>query len=244
MIKKERLDIRLLELELAESRQKAQAEIMAGNVLVDEAVITKPGTQVKPDSQIRLRDKFPYVGRGAIKLIKALKEFQIEVNGKICIDIGSSTGGFTEVLLERGASMVYAVDSGTNQLAWKLRTDPRVKVMENTNARYIDQIPFDSPPELATIDVSFISLTKILGPLSRILKEGFQIITLIKPQFELSPEDIGERGLVHEKFHRQAIDHVLEYAVSIGLKNSRVIESPISGAKSGNKEFLTVFINS
>lgn len=238
---KKRLDVLITERELASSRQKAQAEIMAGNVLVNETPVTKPGVQVDESAVIRLKDRFPYVSRGALKLIHALDHFHVPVTGRTAIDIGSSTGGFTEVLLERGASGIYAVDSGTNQLDWKLRSDPRVTVMENTNARFIDKVPFDPSPDLAVMDVSFISVTKILPALVRILKSPFHIVVLIKPQFELEKKKIGNKGLVKEEYRQEAVDSVLNFAVSIGLRTGEVIPSPIAGAKSGNVEYLTLF---
>ncbi len=241
MSNKERLDTILYRLGLVDSRRKAQAEIIAGNVLVNENPVTKPGTMVDSSAPLRIREKSPYVGRGALKLIHALDIFHIDVKGRIAADIGSSTGGFTQVLLERGARLVYAVDAGTNQLDWKLRSDTRVVTMENTNARYIDQITFNPLPELAVVDVSFISLTKILDPLIKVLKKGFEIITLLKPQFELDRTKIGRRGLVKEEFRKIAVESVIKFAGSIGLDSIGIIESPITGAKSGNVEYLVLF---
>lgn len=241
MLEKQRLDLLLVELGLAESQQKALAEIMAGNVLVNDEPVVKAGFQVRTDASIRLKEKFPYVSRGALKLLHALDYFHADVKGKVAVDIGASTGGFTQVLLERGAVKVYAVDSGTNQLDWKLRGDARVVPMENSSARFIDQLIFDPRPEVAVMDVSFISITKILRPLTQILVPGFQIITLIKPQFELEKAKVGDRGLVAPEFRDEAVQTVLNYAISIGLKHSEVIESPITGAKSGNVEYLVQF---
>ena len=233
-----RIDVLLVEKGYFESRQRAQSEILAGNVLIDETAVTKSGTLVSPDVCIRIKDSFPYVSRGALKLIKALDEFGIDVTGKTAIDIGASTGGFTEVLLERGAACVYAVDVGTNQLAWKLRSDPRVLSMENTNARVLDTIRFDPIPEIAVIDVSFISLTKILLPLYKTLPVSSETIALIKPQFELTKAKIGEGGLANPKYLPEAIDRVRKSAVEAGFECGEVIESPITGLKSGNIEFL------
>lgn len=238
---KKRLDILLAEKGLVSSRQRAQAEIMAGNVLVNDSPAVKPGMPVDDSAEIRLKDVFPYVSRGALKLIHALDHFNVPVKGRTAIDIGSSTGGFTEVLLERGARTVYAVDSGTNQLDWKLRSDPRVKVMERTNARHIDAIVFDPAPDLAVMDVSFISVTKVLPPLLKILKSPFDIVVLIKPQFELSKGKIGKKGLVKEEFRREAVDSVLAFALSAGLYAGETVPSPITGSKSGNVEFLVRF---
>ncbi len=226
-IEKERLDVLLVKKGLCESRQKAQALILAGEVLINEVPVTKAGTSVSIESQIRIRENFPYVSRGSLKLFHAMDHFHIDVAGKTAVDIGASTGGFTQALLERGAARVYAVDCGTNQLDWKLRKDPRVVSMEKTNARFIDQTVFDPRPDLAVIDVSFISLTKILGPVSRILKEGSIIIALIKPQFELDKKRVGKKGLVSSEHRQEALDHVLGYSDSIGLSHSEVIESPI-----------------
>ncbi len=223
------------------SRNKAIAEIMAGNVLVDETPILKAGHLINPDAKIRIKEKFPYVSRSALKLIHALDTFKINVKEKVAIDIGASTGGFTEVLLERDAALVYAIDSGTNQLDWKLRSNPKVISMEKTNARYIDKIKFNPKPQIATIDVSFISITKIVNPLIQILEKDFKIIALIKPQFELKKEKVGKKGFVSKEFRQEAIQKVLDYVSSIGLKHDKIIESPITGAKSGNVEFMTVF---
>lgn len=239
---KKRIDVLLVEMQLVDSRQKAQAEIIAGNVLVDTTPITKPGTQVSIHSDIRLKQKSPYVSRGALKLIHAINYFHIRCDGLVAIDVGSSTGGFTEILLKNNAVLVYAVDSGTNQLDWKLRNDRHVVVMENTNARYIDQTNFDPQPQIATIDVSFISLTRILLPLKNILPTNAPIIALIKPQFELDKKHISKGGFVKPEHRQKAIKRILEYATSIGLEASEVIESPIVGAKSKNVEFLSVFI--
>lgn len=226
---------------LAPSRQKAQGEIMAGNVLVNDSPASKPGMPVDPSADIRLKDRFPYVSRGALKLIHALDHYKIPVMGRTCVDVGSSTGGFTEVLLERGAVRVYAVDSGTNQLDWKLRSDARVTVLENTNARFIDKLAFDPVPDLAVMDVSFISVTKILPALVKILKKPFEIVVLIKPQFELDKGKIGKKGLVKEEFREEAARSVVAFAKSIGLRADETISSPITGSKSGNVEFLTRF---
>ena len=238
---KKRLDLLVAELGLVSSRQKAQAEIMAGNVLVHETPVTKPGTAVDESAVIRLKESFPYVSRGALKLIHALDYFHVEAEGRTAVDVGSSTGGFTEVLLERGASKVYAVDSGTNQLDWKLRSDPRVVTLENTNARYIDRLTFEPAPDLAVMDVSFISVTKILPALVKVLRPPYEIVVLIKPQFELEKGKIGKKGLVKEEFREEAVESVVRVAASIGLATGETVESPITGSKSGNVEFLTLF---
>ena len=235
---KKRLDVLLVERGLCESRQKAQAEILAGHVFLNERNNWKAGTQVDIESEIRLKTPFPYVSRGALKLIKALEVFDFDVKDKIMIDVGSSTGGFTEVLLEKGAKSVYAVDSGRAQLHWKLRQNPQVVVMEHTNARFLKISDFDQRPEAAVMDVSFISTTLLLPVLNELLAPGFCIITLIKPQFELSPELIGHKGLVAPEHRPLAIQKVLECTQKLGLKASDVIESPITGARSGNVEYL------
>lgn len=241
MAGKQRLDVLLVDLGLVETRQKAQAEIMAGNVLVNDTPAVKAGQFISIEATIRLRYKFPYVSRGALKLIHALERHKIELKDRIAVDIGASTGGFTQVLLEKGARMVYAVDVGTNQLDWKLRNDPRVVVRENTNARYLDNKDFQPAPSIAVMDVSFISLTKVLEPVSNILEGKKEIIALIKPQFELDKDKIGDKGLVPEEYRSFAVERVIKYAESIGLKSSEILESPIAGAKSGNIEYLVLF---
>lgn len=240
---KERLDVILVKKGLFDSREKAQREILAGNVLVNENIITKAGTLISEDVSIRIKEKFPYVSRGALKLKHAIEYFQLDVKEKVAIDVGASTGGFTEVLLEKGARLVYAVDCGTNQLDWKLRTNPKVISMENTNARFLTKELFSEEIEIGVVDVSFISLTKILLPLKNILKEGFWIVALIKPQFELERDKISKGGIVKEEFRSEAIEKVLSYADSIGLNSSEVIESPITGYKSNNVEYLVCFRN-
>ncbi len=236
-----RLDVALVERGLFDSREKARAAILAGEVLVDETVVSKCGAPVKDGAVIRVKNKSPYVGRGAYKLIKALDEFGVDVSGRVALDVGASTGGFTQVLLERGASLVYAVDVGTNQLDWKLRSDPRVRSMERTNARELDPSVFDPKPSVAAVDVSFISVTRILESVLSVLEEGFVVIVLIKPQFELEASMISEGGFVKEHLRGQAVERVVSFARSLGLEASPVVESPITGAKSGNVEFLTAF---
>ena len=238
---KERLDVILVKKNIFESREKAIREIMAGNVLVNEKIVTKAGFLISEEDNIRVKEIFPYVSRGALKLKYALEYFNLDVTDKVALDVGASTGGFTEILLEKGAKFVYAVDSGVNQLAWKLRTHPRVAVMEKTNARYLDKIQFDPVPEVATVDVSFISVTKILPSLLNVLKHGFWIVVLIKPQFELEKQKILKGGVAKDEYRKEAIDKVLSFSTSIGLKTHAVIESPITGYKSGNIEYLTYF---
>lgn len=241
MKERKRIDLLLVERGLFESRQRAQSEIIAGNVLVEETAVIKPGFLIDINAPVRIKEKFPYVSRGALKLLHALDTFNVEIKDKTVIDIGSSTGGFTQVLLERGAALVYAVDVGTNQLDWKIRNESRVVVMEKTNARDIGKLSFTPPPEIAVADVSFISLTKILIPIIKILNDDYKIITLIKPQFELDSSKIGSRGLAKKEFRKEAVESVLNFARSVGLDSNGLVESPITGAKSGNIEYLAFF---
>ncbi len=238
---KERLDVLLVKKGFFDSREKALRAIMLGNVLVNEHVITKAGFKVDENVEIRVKDKFPYVSRGALKLKHGIEYFNLDVKDKVAIDVGASTGGFTEVLLEYGARLIYAIDCGTNQLHWKLRTNPKVISMENTNARFLTKDMFSEKIEVAVIDVSFISLTKILLSVKNVLDDDFFILALIKPQFELEKEKISTGGFVKEEFRKEAIDNVLKYANSIGLNYSEVIESPITGYKSNNVEYLVCF---
>ena len=243
-MKKQRIDKLLVEKGLAHSRTKAQALVMAGVVLVDEKRIEKPSESFKGDENIRIKgksDEIKYVGRGGLKLEKALKEFHICPSEYVCLDVGSSTGGFTDCLLQNGARKVYAVDSGTNQLVWKLRNDVRVVVLENTNARYLSPEDFDEKFDLIVMDVSFISVTKILPALVNLLKDNGRIITLIKPQFEVGRGEVGKGGIVKdEKKHAQVIEKIDKFVEEIDLLNKGLIESPILGAE-GNKEFLALY---
>ena len=241
---KERIDKLLVERGLADSRTKAQALVMAGVVLVDEKRVAKPSELFKIESDIRIKGEGPesrYVGRGGLKLEAALREFAIDPTGLVCIDIGSSTGGFTDCLLQHGAKQVVAIDVGTNQLAWKLRNDPRVDVRENTNARSLNAAEFDAKFDLAVMDVSFISVTKILPAILSLLTAVGKMIVLIKPQFEVGKGEVGKGGIVREpEKHTQVITEVNDFAVKLGLKVNGVIESPILGAE-GNKEFLAFY---
>jgi 23S rRNA (cytidine1920-2'-O)/16S rRNA (cytidine1409-2'-O)-methyltransferase len=236
---KQRLDKLLLERGLAETRTKAQAMIMAGQVLVDEQRIDKPGQLINPDSSIRIKGaQCRYVSRGGLKLEAAFAEFGVDPSGKTCIDIGASTGGFTDCLLQHGASVVWAVDVGRNQLAWRIRQDPRVSVIEGMNARYIDPDQFQTPFDLATIDVSFISLEKILPAVSGILRKGADVIALVKPQFEVGKGEVGKGGIVKDpEKHREVIERITAVAKSIGFQVAGLVDSPILGAE-GNREFL------
>jgi len=236
---KDRLDKSLVDRGLAETRTKAQAMIMAGQVLIDNQRIDKPGQLIDVDAAIRIKgDRLRYVSRGGLKLEAALDSFGIDPSGKTCIDIGASTGGFTDCLLQRGACCVWAVDVGHNQLAWQIRQDPRVIVIEGQNARDLEPDQFESPFDLATIDVSFISLSKVLPAVAATLKPGADIIALIKPQFEVGKGEVGKGGIVKDlDKHRRVIQEISSFAESLGLDISGVIESPILGAE-GNKEFL------
>jgi hemolysin TlyA family protein len=241
---KERVDKLLVERGLADSRTKAQAMVMAGVVLADEVRIEKPSQAFGPDVALRIKGESPeskYVGRGGLKLERALSEFNVSVEGFACIDIGSSTGGFTDCLLHHGAKTIVAIDVGTNQIDWKLRSDPRVDVRENTNARELRPEHFDEAFDLAVMDVSFISVTKILAVLPPLLAENGKIIVLIKPQFEVGRGEVGKGGIVREpEKHERVVREVNNFAVSLGLTVGGVIESPILGAE-GNKEFLAIY---
>ena len=222
-----------------ESRAKAQAAVMAGQVLVNEQKIDKPGTPVAPEVTIRLLgNKLPYVSRGGLKLEKAMNEFPIELDGTVCMDVGSSTGGFTDCMLMNGAVKVYSVDVGHGQLAWKLRQDDRVVVMEKTNIRYVTPEDIEDVLDFARIDVSFISLTKVLLPVKNLLMSGGEVVCLIKPQFEAGREKVGKKGVVRDKsVHEEVIEMVLNYAISIGYDILGLSFSPIKGPE-GNIAYL------
>jgi len=240
--KKERLDLLLVRLGHAPSREKAQALVLSGNVLVKDEPVTKAGQKVDIDAEIRIRgQEHPFVSRGALKLLRALEHFEIDVAGKVGLDVGASTGGFTEVLLGRGAVRVHAVDVGHNQLAWKIRNDPRVVVHEKTNARELPPGHFGEKADILVMDVSFISVTKILPALLPQLKDESDWIILIKPQFEVGREGVGKGGIVRDESLRVgAVEAVSRSAETLGLKRIGLIPSPIEGAD-GNKEFLAWF---
>ncbi len=244
-MKQQRIDKKLVELGLAPSRTKAQAFVMAGIVLVNERRVDKPSETVTETDVIRLKSdgkETRFVGRGGLKLEHALAEFDMCVDGYICLDVGSSTGGFTDCLLSKGAKQVFAIDVGTNQLDWKLRNDPRVEVRENVNARHL--VPGDFPVrfDLITMDVSFISITKIIPALIPLLKKPGQLVSLIKPQFEVGKGEVGKGGIVRdEQKHTEVVAKCVQFAEHAGLRSVGVIESPITGAE-GNKEFLGLFI--
>jgi 23S rRNA (cytidine1920-2'-O)/16S rRNA (cytidine1409-2'-O)-methyltransferase len=231
------LDRLLVDRGLAESREKAQALIMAGEVMVDGQKASKPGQAVASDCAIEVRGRPPYVSRGGFKLAAALDHFRIDVSGMACLDIGSSTGGFTDVLLQRGAARVHCVDVGSGQLAWALRTDPRVRLHEGINARELAPAEIGEPVELITCDVSFISVTLILPAAVPLLRADGQLVILIKPQFEVGKGQVGKGGIVRDpELHRAACDRVDCAVREFGFATA-IMESPILGAE-GNKEFL------
>ncbi|WNS74174.1 TlyA family RNA methyltransferase [Bacillus sp. DTU_2020_1000418_1_SI_GHA_SEK_038] len=238
--KKERLDILLVERGLAETREKAKRTIMAGLVFSNETRLDKPGEKVNSDIPLRVKGKvMPYVSRGGLKLEKALKIFDLEVKDKILLDIGSSTGGFTDCALQNGAKMSYALDVGYNQLAWKLRQDERVVVMERTNFRYVTPADLqEGMPNFASIDVSFISLKLILPVLKTLLVSGSDVVALVKPQFEAGREQVGKKGIVRDaKVHVQVLETMISFALSLGFDVKNLSFSPITGGD-GNIEFL------
>ena len=233
---KVRLDRLLVDCGLAESRERAQALVMAGSVLVGGRVVDKPGTAVPPDASITLKKRLPYVGRGGVKLAAALDAFGLLVSERVALDVGASTGGFTDCLLQRGAARVYAVDVGHGQLDLRLRSDSRVVVMERVNARYSFSLP--EPVDLATVDVAFISLTRVLPPTAAHVKLGGFVVALVKPQFELRRQDVARGGVVQDpSLHAEAVGKVLLWAIDQGLRVRGVTPSPILG-DAGNQEFF------
>jgi 23S rRNA (cytidine1920-2'-O)/16S rRNA (cytidine1409-2'-O)-methyltransferase len=244
-VTRERIDKLLVERGLADSRTKAQAMVMAGVVLVDEQRVEKPSHQFDTNSSIRIKGgddpTSRYVGRGGLKLEAALHEFQIDVSGLNCLDVGASTGGFTDCLLQHGAQKVFAVDVGHNQIDWRLRNDPRVEVREGVNARYLQPEDFPNRFDLAVMDVSFISATKVLPAIVPLMVAGGVIITLIKPQFEVGRGEVGGGGVVRDRAKRlRVVAEVNEAARALGLETVNVIESPIQGAE-GNVEYLALY---
>ena len=237
--KKQRLDVLLVEKGLAPSREKAKAIIMAGIVYVDGNKEDKAGTTFPEQAVIEVKGKtLPYVSRGGLKLEKAMQQFPITLADKVCMDVGSSTGGFTDCMLQNGAVKVYAVDVGHGQLAWKLRNDPRVVCMEKTNIRYVTPEDIEELVEFSSIDVSFISLTKVLLPVKNLLTDNGQIVCLIKPQFEAGREKVGKKGVVRDrKVHEEVIRMVMDYAASIELYPLALDFSPVKGPE-GNIEYL------
>lgn len=238
-MKKERLDVLMVQRNLAESREKAKALIMSGIVYVNGQKEDKAGTSFEETVQIEVRgNTLKYVSRGGLKLEKAMSRFGVQLAGKVCMDVGASTGGFTDCMLQNGAVKVYAVDVGHGQLAWKLRNDERVVCMEKTNIRYVTPEDIADPIGFASIDVSFISLTKVLEPVKALLEDNGQIVCLIKPQFEAGREKVGKKGVVREPaVHLEVIDMVIDYALSIGFEALNLEFSPIKGPE-GNIEYL------
>lgn len=236
---KERLDLLLVQRGLAESREKAKAVIMAGIVYVNGQKEDKAGSTFDQLALIEVRGStLKYVSRGGLKLEKAMEKFPVVLRGKVCMDVGSSTGGFTDCMLMNEAIKVYAVDVGHGQLAWKLRQDPRVVVMEKTNIRYVTPDQIQEPVEFASIDVSFISLTKVLVPVKELLTEHGEIVCLIKPQFEAGREKVGKKGVVRDmKVHKEVIHMVVDFAISIGFYVDGIEFSPVKGPE-GNIEYL------
>ena len=235
---KKRLDVLLVERGLATSREKAKAMIMAGEVLVDNEREDKAGSMFPEEVEIVLKGKpLPYVSRG-LKLEKAMKNFNLTLDGKVCMDVGASTGGFTDCMLQNGAVKVYSVDVGHGQLDWKLRNDPRVVCMERTNIRYVVTEDIEERPSFVSIDVSFISLTKVLLPVRNLMEENGEIAALIKPQFEAGREKVGKKGVVRDPaVHKEVIEKVMAYAMSIALEPNHLSFSPIKGPE-GNIEYL------
>ena len=236
---KQRLDRLLVDTGLAESREKAQALIMAGEVLIDGQKAAKPGQMVAIDARIEVTARPRYVSRGGLKLEGALTEFGIDAQGKVCADFGSSTGGFTDCLLQAGAVRVHAIDVGTAQLDWKLRSDARVAVHENMHGRDVTKADLGEEVDLAVCDVSFISATQMLPAMLRVLKqEGGELVILVKPQFEVGRGQVGKGGIVRDpELHRMACDKVRAAVEAAGIMEIRMMESPITGAE-GNREFL------
>ena len=236
---KSRLDLLLVEKGLVASRPRAQSLILAGKVLVDDTPVDKSGTLVALDAVIRIKgEDHPYVSRGGIKLAAALDAFSIKTSGRVALDIGASTGGFTHVLLLRDIAKVFAIDVGHNQLHWQIRQDPKVKVYEKINVRYIDFAQIGEKVDLVVVDVSFISLDKMFGPLLQFSKPDTDWVTLIKPQFEVGKEKVGKGGIVNsEQDQLEVLERLQTFAERLGLKRLGLIESPITGTE-GNKEFL------
>ena len=238
-MKKIRLDQLVFDLGLAESRERAKTTVMSGLVFVNGQRADKPGMQVSPDIKVEIKGTaLPYVSRGGLKLEKALKVFPIDVNDKVCIDCGASTGGFTDVLLKNGAAKVYSVDVGYGQLAWSLRNDERVVNMERTNIRYISSELIPEPLDICVMDLSFISLKLVLPAVCALLKDNAQLVCLIKPQFEAGREEVGKKGVVRDKaVHLSVIESVLSFAPTVGMTVMGLDFSPIKGPE-GNREYL------
>ena len=238
MAAKVRLDLLLVERGLAPTRAKAQALVMAGQVYVAGQKRTKAGEQIALDAPLEVRGGLDYVGRGGVKLAHALDVFGVDVTGLIALDVGACTGGFTDVLLQRGACRVYAIDVGYGQLAYELRVDPRVVVLERTNIRHLETLPDSALADCGVVDVSFISLRLVLPAMQRLMQPGGFVVALIKPQFEAGPNDVGKGGIVRDpEVHRRVLQEVIEAAAGMGLALRGLTRSPITGA-AGNTEFL------
>lgn len=236
---KKRLDLLMVERALAPSREKAKAYIMSGEVYVDGQKEDKAGTMFQETVKIEVRgNTLPYVSRGGLKLEKAMNNFGVSLTDKVCMDVGASTGGFTDCMLQNGATKVYSIDVGYGQLDWGLRNDPRVVCMEKTNIRYVVPENLEEPADFSSIDVSFISLTKVLLPVRNLLTEEGEIVCLIKPQFEAGREKVGKKGVVRDPaVHLEVIEKVMDYAMSIALEPEHLSFSPIKGPE-GNIEYL------
>lgn len=241
---KERIDQLLVKRGFFDSREKAQKNIMAGLVFVNNKRVDKPGEKVSIQSNIEVKgEAIPYVSRGGLKLEKAIDEFSIDLKNKTAMDVGASTGGFTDCMLKNGAKKVYAVDVGYGQLAWELRTDPRVVCMERTNIRYVKPEDIDTKIDFASIDVSFISLKLVLPVVKQLLNPFGEIVCLIKPQFEAGREKVGKKGVVRDAaVHKEVITKILDFAIGIGFKIKGLTFSPIKGPE-GNIEYLAYLIN-
>ncbi len=239
---KVRIDVLMVEKGLAESREKAKSILMSGNVYIGEVKYDKPGATVPADADIIVRQRDPYVSRGGHKLEKAMRCFSLDLDGKTCMDVGASTGGFTDCMLQNGAGKVYAVDVGYGQLAWKLRTDERVVNLERTNIRYLDKALILDDLDFASIDVAFISLKLVLPVLKELLQDGKQIVALIKPQFEAGREKVGKKGVVRDlSVHKEVCHMIADFAIQEGFSVAGFDFSPIKGPE-GNIEYLIHFV--
>ena len=236
---KKRLDLLVVEAGLAPTRQKARALVMAGQVLVDGQPVTKPGRAFPAGTVVTAKSApHPYVSRGGVKLAGALEHYRLDVEGRVCLDVGASTGGFTDCLLKHGAARVYAVDVGYGQLAWELRQDPRVRVIERTNIRHMPAEAVPEPVALVTVDVSFISLKLVVPAVIKFMQPGADILALIKPQFEVGRHEVGKGGVVRSReLHRQVIEKLTGCFTALGLQCDRAVPSPIRGPK-GNIEYF------
>ena len=244
MNNKQRIDTLLVEKGLMDSRQKAQRVIMAGLVYVDQQKVDKVGMKVKCDAAIEVKGKvLPYVSRGGLKLEKALGQFSLELEGKTCIDVGASTGGFTDCMLQNGVCKVYAVDVGYGQLAWKLRQDDRVVNMERTNIRYVTEKDIGEDIDFVSIDVAFISLKLVLPVIKKLLKPSAEVVCLIKPQFEAGKDKVGKKGVVRDSaVHLEVVRKIVDFAISMDMTVVDISYSPIKGPE-GNIEYLLYLIN-